>query len=325
MGGSTISKKKIFKKLINMFKNRRKYIILKKFYLKHIRNGKSVIAIFVDTILIRLVFCLILFSYTYFKTNNFLFSIIIIIQFFILYNLVLYKIYKIRLKKSREVVNFNIGKEKVYKELINKIPYEFYDYIKQALDCINMNKIEFSSEDNIDMIGFIDERKVGIKCYQFTEDYKVSVNDVRKVFLAFKKQNVDEGIIITTSSFMDDVKDFMVKLEQHINIDLYNLEKLVKLIRHTELYPSQKEIKEIILSKISDERRKIKQYQSIVISKSKVIKYMILSALIFFWGRYTPYYLYYCIISYILFILAVISLARYLSELFVSNNKEKNA
>lgn len=309
--------KKIFKK---MSRNKK----LKKYYLERMRSGKTYMAMLFDGVLFKLIFLLITYVFFYIRTESIWFSGIISVQFVILYILVFYKVRKIRLSKAKEKIDYQVAKKKIYKDLINQPPYEFIEEIKTNLEKCEISDLEISNDRDIELIGYFKNNKIAIKCLQFSSDYKVNTNVVREFFLALKRNKLDEGIIITTSSFSEDAKAFLPKLEEHADIHTINMENLINIKKKAKTYPTEKEIEKIILNQIADKKRKLKEYRDTVLSKGKSTKYFLLALIIFFFGKITPYQLYYRIVSVILVALGIVSITKYLVELLEPKEGKKN-
>lgn len=284
---------------------------IRQYYLEKSERGKTYTAIMLDSILIRIILTIVFLFYFIFTTSDFRFSVIMTIQFFILFNLIAYKIKTMRLKKSRIKVNSEIGKEEILKELLNKTPYEFIEYIRNVFDKHRIEDLKIYRQKDIDIIGEYKSHTIGIKCFQYKDDVNVSVKDIREFFLGLNELGVEEGLIVTTSSFNEDVKEFLPKLDKHVKMNIMNIDEFIKIIKKVELYPSETEIKREILNQINGRRYKLKEYRSNVLSKGKTIKYMILSLIIYLWGGVTPYQTYYTIVACLLFTLGIMSMITY--------------
>ncbi|MTI49079.1 MAG: restriction endonuclease [Firmicutes bacterium] len=301
--------------------NKRK---LKKYYLEKIGKGKTYTAILFDDILLKALFLIICTVFFYIKTSDIWFSGIISLQFLLLYIIISYKIKKVKYKKAVEKINSQVAKKKIYKDLTNETPYDFIEEIKSNLEKCNFQDLKISSEKDLDLVGDFKENKIGIKCFQYTSDYKVNANAVREFFLVLRKHELNEGMIITTSSFLDDTNELLPKLENYVKIHLLDMDDILNIMKKAETYPSNSEIEKNILNKVNHKKRKLKEYRDTVLSKGKSSRYIIIGFIIYFFGRFTPYDGYYTAISVLLFILGIVSIANYLIKLFFSENSEDN-
>ncbi len=312
---------------LKLFKSKAGDMITKKrlnnYYLRKSAKGKTYLAILFDAVFVKIIVLTGLFIFFFIRTLDLLFSSIITIQFLILYLIISYKINKVRLKSNIDKVNEEVVKKKVYKDLINKTPIEFVETIKCNLEKLDFAKLDIVSQRDLDLVGELRGKKTGIRCFQFSKDYNVGTNIIREFFLTLRQHELEQGVIITTSSFSEDVKDFLPKLKDHIDIHVIDLNRIIKIMKKAETYPSNKEIDKIILNQIAEKRKKLIEYGNTVVSKKKFAKYLIIATLILFFGRITPYKLYYQIIAVILYILGLISAGNYVLNLLKSNTKDK--
>lgn len=315
----------------DFFKSFRKYIMdkmkkrkLKRFYLEKKGNGKSYAATLFDSIVFKLLFSIASFAFFYFRTEDMWFSIIISVQFLILFSLITYKVNKIKMAKTIKKVNGQVAKREIYKDLTNETPYDFVENIRDNLGKCNIDNLEISSERDLDLIGYFHGEKIGIKCLQYNSDYKVNINIIREFFLSLRKHDLKEGIVITTSSFSEDVKDFLPKLQKHVKIHVIGLDKLIEIMKRAETYPSEKEIQSIILNEIAHKKRRLKEYRDTVLSKGKTTRYILIGIMIYFLGKATNYRIYYTAVSIILITLGIFSIGNHLLGMIKSDVEDKN-
>ncbi|MFA5524012.1 MAG: restriction endonuclease [Tissierellales bacterium] len=314
-------KNKLAKKILVVFNNLR----LKRYYNEKLGKGKIYIAIILDKLLFRLIVLIAFVLFFYFISESFSFSIVISLQFFALYVLIMHKINKDRFKKRTALVNQQVVLKKTFKELLNQAPDDFLDYIVDILNKYGFNKVIKVDGRDLDMIGSIADRKIGIKCLQYDKDYKVGSDLVRDFFVGLRKNQLNEGVIITTSTFTQEANNLLVKLKKYAFIQLVDIVGLLEIMKKANLYPSDIEIRKIVLNEISDSRMNFKNYKEVVLSKGKIVKYILLGIVMILFGRYTPYTTYYYVIAAIIFIMAIVSLILLLIDLFqVNEEKHEN-
>lgn len=306
------------KKLINGFR-------LRRYYSENSRTGKTYMAIILDKLILRVIAFIGFILIFYFISESILFSIIISIQIFILYNFILYKINKSRMQRKMDIVNQQVVLKKTHKELLNQTPQDFLDYIINVLEKYGFDSITRVNGKELDLIGIISDRKIGIKCLQYDNDYKVGVDIIRDFYVGLRNHELSEGAIITTSSFSLDAENLLAKLKKYAHIQLVDIEGLLEIMKKADLYPSEKEIKKIMLDEISDNRLNFKRYKDVVLSRGKIIKYILLGISLIIFGRFTPYSTYYNIVAIIIFFMAVASLIVLIVSLFkVNEEKHEN-
>lgn len=300
------------KKIINISNS----IKLRKYYNEKSRSGKTYIAIILDKAIFRIIVFISFVFLFYFISESFMFSILISIQVFALYNLVAYKINKSRMRKKSSLVNQQVVLKKTLRELLNQSPHDFLDYIINILEKYGFDNINKVDRRDIDIIGTISGRKIGIKCLQYDNDYKVGVDIIRDFFIALRKLELTEGVIITTSTFSQGIDNLLLKLKKYVHIQLIDIDGLIEIIKKANLYPSETEINKIILNEISDSRMNFKSYKDVILSRGKIVKYIFLGIIMIIFGRFTPYTTYYNIAAIVIFSLAIISMIILIINLF---------
>ncbi|KNF09955.1 mrr restriction system domain-containing protein [Gottschalkia purinilytica] len=302
--------KGIFNNVISSTKRFNNNLKIKKFYTEKTGNGKSYIASSMDKALLSFLIWIFIFVYIYYKSNSFFLSTIISTQFIILYIILIRKINKRKLEKNIENIDKSIILNKVYKDIIDYSPDEFVNYIKDVLEKCTLKDTQILNKKDIDLIGILNEKKLGIKCYQHNKEHNVSVSNVRSFFLELRELNIDEGIIITTSDFSDEAVEFSNKVKEHKKIKLINLNNFLNIMKKANMYPSKKQINEMILEEISDNKKRIKDYGKNVISQSNMKKCFILGIVLLAFSKITPFAKYYRIVAYVLIFLGLVSLIK---------------
>jgi len=314
-------KSKIKKKAITIINS----IRLKRYYVESLGEGKTYNAIVLDKIIFRVIILIGLIFITLIFSESFIFSVIFSVQVFILYNLIMYKINKGKLQKKMSLVNQQVVLRKTIRELLNYSPHDFLDYITDILKKYGFDSITRVDKRDLDIIGTISGRKIGIKCLQYDNDYKVGVDVLRDFFVGLKNLKLSEGVIITTSSFTQEAKNLQIKLKKYAHIQLIDPEGLIEIIKVAGLYPSESDIKKIILNEISDSKLHFKSYRDVVLSRSKIIKYIFLGISMIVFGKFTPYTSYYNLVALFIFFIAIVSMVLLLINLFkVNEEKQEN-
>lgn len=307
--------KEFLKNIKNKLSEFRKTLRLRIYYTEKQNEGKTYIAALIDKVIVRVLIIFILFFAIYIKTNSALFSVLITVQLYMLYHFLAYRINKNKMKKKIEKTNKVVVEEKILKDLINKSPYDFINFIKELLQKCGLKDIKILNRKDIDIIATLSKQKVGIKCFQYNTDYKVGINNIRDFFLELRHLKIKEGIIITTSAFSKDIDSFLPKIANYVSIKLFDLEDITRLMQKAELYPSESEIKRIVLSEISENRPKLANYKETVLSKNKILKYFLIGTILQVFSRITPYKMYYKIASYLLIFIGIVTLIGFVINL----------
>ena len=297
---------------------------IRRYYSKEINKGKSYIGSLLDKIIMSLIIFVALLIYIYIKTNNIVISSIISIQFIIIYAIVFQKISQKKIDESIACIDKKLVKEKIYKNLIDQTPYAYVEYIEKALKGFSINNTRIYNEKGIDIIGEIREKQIGVKCFQYKEDHKVDVNDVKEFFIELRNKDIKKGMLITTSYFTEDVKLFFKRLEEYIDVKLVDMDELLSKIKKTEIYPSKSEIEKIILQKIRDNRAKVRNEGKKIVSRDSTKKCIISGLMLILFGKITPYEGYYNIVGYVLISLGLVPIIKSAIEVIVFVDVEEN-
>ncbi|AFS78264.1 mrr restriction system domain-containing protein [Gottschalkia acidurici 9a] len=297
---------------------------IRRYYSEEINKGKSYIGSLLDKIIMSLIIFVSLLIYIYIKTNNIVISSIISIQFLIIYAIVFQKISQKKIDESIACIDKKLVKEKIYKNLIDQTPYAYVEYIEKTLKGFSINNTKIYNEKGIDIVGKIREKQIGVKCFQYKEDHKVDVNDVKEFFIELRNKNIKKGMLITTSSFTEDVKLFFKRLEEHVDVKLVDMDELLNKMKKTEIYPSKSEIEKIILQKIRDNRVKVRNESKKIVSRDSTKKCIISGLMLILFGKITPYEGYYNIVGYILISLGLVPIIKSAIEVIVFVDVEEN-
>lgn len=314
--------------MINFRKNFKKKLIkkvndlrLKRYYYEKTGEGKTYLAMILDKVIFKIILFSFLIMFFYYISKSFWFSLIISIQIFILYNFVAYKTNKLKYRKIIRTVNRQVVLRKFFKELLNYSPHDYIDYIVEILEKYGVENIEKLERRDIDIICTLSGEKIGVKCFQYDNDYKVGVDIIRDFYIGLRKLHINKGVIITTSSFTQETIILSEKLKKHLHIQLVGIEEIIDIIDKAKIYPSDSEIKNIILNEISDNKIHFNTYKDVILSKNKILKYILLGVSMIIFGNFTPYKLYYIVVGYIIFGIALLSIIKLLNDLFKANEE----
>ncbi|WP_066506514.1 restriction endonuclease [Abyssisolibacter fermentans] len=304
--------KKSIVKMCNEFSRKQK---LKKYYRSYNNQDKTMISDIVDYFVV--LFTLFLISFIYFAiiTKSLLISITIsVVIIFIVFIVLFYFKRQQRIKKIK-IINEKVALNEIIKELTNKSPYEFSNFMKDVFEKSGITELTVMYENEIDMIGIYNRKKIGIKIFQLKEDYKVSLKDLKSFFIFLRKHNINSGIVFTTSFFLKEVDTLVKRIGDTVNVQLINKDEILDLYSKANMYPNIKYIQKTILDIIEDSKKEVKKKRLSVVSSSKKIFTYFLTGIIISWmGNITPYSLYYRVASIILYLLGILSIIVMLSR-----------
>lgn len=296
---------------INYLQNSNKRI-LKNYYSKEIRKGRSYRAASIDKILFFiLIFGLLAIILTV-KSNNFLLSIYmsLLISFFTINMGIL--ISRKRKEKKISIINDELKNKKVIREISHLNKGGFVNYIKLILDEYYNMEFEYSNMP-LDLIGTINNEQYGVKCIKLTTDEKVTLRDLDMFMREMKNSNLDEGILITNSYFRDDVKE-------EANIILFDIDNIKEILKSINKYPTEEEINAYIIDRHVDKRKALKE-QITTVNKRKIFQLYGIFIVFYIISFVVKYSIYYKIMSVFVFVIATVLAGYKLSE-YVSLNRK---
>lgn len=282
-------------------KNRRNRNI-KNYYLKKMKNGKSYNAVLIDSLFVKIIFTSIFFLFTYYVFKKI--SVAIIISIFIFVGLLYsnYHIKKHRFKTKTMEINDDLGKKRIIKEISCQTNYEFAQYIKGILETYYSTKFTYLDGSDIDFVGDLNGEGIGIKCIRLSQDERLTKRDVKSFKHSLEKANLKNGIFLTSSYFVDEIK-----LETINNIILLDFDDLINIIKDVNLFPTKEEIEEHILSRYAENKRKLLESKERIFKSNKIKKYLLLSLCLFVLSKITTYSSYYLVMAIIALLLGLIS------------------
>lgn len=282
--------------------------ILKNYYSKEMRKGKTYRASLVDRIIFSAILYIGLIAILYIRTNKFLLSFYMSTISFYFLSIYVFKVYKKIKSKKTDEIKENLKKEKLLKELSNLKQAEFKDYVKKLFEKYYNIELEYE-EFPIDLQCEIEGERYKIKCFKLDDNEKVYLRDIDIFIKELRNTDSDEGILVTNSSFTEDVKEIS-------NILTYDLEKMLEMIKQTDFYPQDGEIEEYIIESFIDNRNVIKK-QVKTLNLNKIIKLYIVSIIFYIFSYIVVYKPYYKIASLSTFIIATLLLSYKFSEYII--------
>ena len=295
----------------NYLKNTNKKI-LKNYYSKEIRKGRSYRAVTMDKVLIFIILLGLLTAFLAIKSNNFLLSLYmsLIITFFILNIGIL--VSKNRKEKKIQIINDELKSKKVVREVTHLNKGGFVNYIKLMLDEYYNIEFEYSNMP-LDLIGTINNEQYGVKCIKLTSDEKVTLRDLDMFMREMENSDLDEGILITNSYFRDDVKE-------EAKIILFDLDSIKDILKQINKYPTEEEINTYIIDRHVDRRNALKK-EITTINKKKIFQLYGIFIIFYLISFIVKYSIYYKIMSVFAFVIAT-GLAGYKISEYVSINRK---
>ncbi|MCF6464077.1 hypothetical protein [Clostridium sp. Cult1] len=291
------------------FKRIRKQMILNSYYTSRIKDGKSIHASLIDWIFVSLLLTLFFLITIFNSTKKIILSIVftMILMGIYLIILIAYK-GRVRYRKILEI-NEDIANKQITKEIAKYGNRDFFIYVKELLEKY-YNTSFFQYNSHINYIGEVDGDIYGVKCFKNSLDNKVTLKDLEHYIEEMKVKNIEDGIIVTSSYFADEVK----KETDYLLVDYDEIKKMLIKIG---AYPVKEEIEELIIDKYRYRRESIKEKLSLY-RKDKIYKFIILGIILYLISSIVDYPIYYKIMAFLSIgfgiIIGVYNLANYLTK-----------
>lgn len=291
------------------FKRIRKQMILNSYYTSRIKDGKSIHASLIDWIFVTLLLTLFFLITIFNSTKKIILSIIFTIILMGIYLIILIA-YKARVRYRKIIeINEDIANKQITKEIAKYGNRDYFIYVKELLEKY-YNTSFFQYNSHINYIGEVDGDIYGVKCFKNSLDNNVTLKDLEHYIEEMKVKNIEDGIIVTSSYFADEVK----KETDYLLVDYDEIKKMLIKIG---AYPVKEEIEELIIDKYRYRRESVKEKLSFY-RKDKIYKFIILGIILYLISSIVDYPIYYKIMAFLsvgfgIFI-GVYNLANYLTK-----------
>lgn len=279
------------------FKKIKKNLILNSYYSQKMKDGKTMKASIFDWIFITMVLILFFLITIFNLTKSIIWSIVITGVLVGVYLMGLVSIKNKTRKKAIDIINEKIWEEEIVKRINKYSEYDYLLYVKDLLEeYYNCKLIEY--DNNIDFIGEINKEVYGVKCIKSSLESQTNLKDLEYYIRGMKKNNIEEGIIVSNSYFNEEVTE-------RTNYLLIDFEQIKNMLKKIDEFPSSEELEDKIIIKYQDEKASLKEKLSIY-KKDKIYKFILLGIALYFISPLVSYTLYYKIMGIILISVGVI-------------------
>ncbi|HLS52913.1 MAG TPA: restriction endonuclease [Tissierellaceae bacterium] len=279
--------------------------ILKNYYSKEIRRGKTYRAYLVDKILLIFLIYFGLSIYLSLKTGYIFLSFYMVgmTLFFLIY---LIKIYINRRDREKiKAINENLKRKKLIRDFSNLTRNGFIKFVQDLLVAHFDTEI-IETDGDIDFIGTIDGDNFGVKCIKYNMDDKVPLRELNNFTRELKRLNISDGILITNSYFRDDVRD-------EARVIIYDFDNIVEMLKSIGEYPSDKDMENYIIDRFLGRRNSVRQ-QVRQINKKKILQLYGIFVIFYTLSFVVRFSMYYRIIAVLVFVFTTIVVGYKFSE-----------
>lgn len=290
-------------KEISLINNRKN--ILKNYYSKELRKGKTYRASNMDRVLMYGIFFIILSGILIVKSNKISLSIFmsaIAVYLFIKINSYLFK--KSKSKKINEI-NEELKKQKIIREFSNLNKEDFIQYIQKLLEDYYNIEVE-KSELPLDLKFTKNEEVFGVKCAKYNMEDKVGARELEIFINDLNRLKLDDGILITNTHFADGLKE-------NSKIILLDFDNIVEVLKDLNKYPTDKDMEDYIVDRFIDRRNDIKSHVK-EFNKRKIIQLYGLCAVFYLLSYFISFPMYYRIMAVLSFVIATLISGYKISE-----------
>lgn len=292
-------------------KNNRKKI-LKNFYSKQMRKGKTFRANFIDKLffygLLFLAITFLLIS----NSDDFLLSLYMSSLFIFFFFKAFSKLNSKRQEKKIKDINEELKRGKILKEYDNFSNEDFVNNIKNILE--EYLKVDIDDANPpMDLKFCLEGDLYGVKCLHSTNEYRVASREIGIFLRELKEKGIEKAIFITNSYFID-------KERYKDRIRLYDFDDIVDILKKIDKYPTDLDIENYIVDRFLDRRSTIKK-EIKRLNNKKIIQLYIIAVIFYLMSYFVRYQVYYKGVAIAAFIFATILGALSLSEYIYIEDK----
>lgn len=287
---------------MNKEMNQKKYI---KHYIEETLKSRKYFSYRLDLILIKTIITIIFFLLIYSRTLSLIFSILISAQIFLMITLINKKILSNRQRRGKKLVFDRIRKNIFIEKIYNMTKTEFDKYVKLILKKSGYLKIE--KEEKELFSGYINNNKIAIKIFYMYEGAKVELSDIRDFIIEALDLNYKYALIVSPHIINEKALENIEILQNKINIEIYNQEKLYSITNDFGLLPDNDDLY-YKLADFKPVRKKTKIIKTNIFGLNKIIIYSLSALFFYLTGKITYFNTYNTYISYYFIILVVITI-----------------
>ena len=270
------------------YKNIKRNIALNNYYTTRTKKGKSIYATILDWFFTVLIVLFLSFIAIFTLIDRFILTIIVSIFLTSIYVSLSIKWNRKLNNKKINKINEEIANKQVLKNLAKYSNRDFTLFVKGLLEKY-YDTTFFEYNKHIDFMGEINGEIYGVKCLKNSLENQVFPRDLDYFIREMEKKDIEEGIIVTSSTFADEIKDRW----DYILIDFEYIKKILKEIGS---FPSDEEVEELIIAKYNTRNEYLKKGITTV-NKHKIFRFIILGVILTIFSNFVIYERYYKIIG----------------------------
>ena len=272
-------------------KDIRRRIILHSYYTRKIKDGKSSQAALVDWIF-SILFLVLFFLITIFNSTRSVLASVSITMILLSFYIIVMVAWRGRVRARRIVaINEQLATERISGQLDKYSNRDFITYVRDLLESYYSTKFD-EYKDNIDLVGEIDGEIYGVKCIKAPAGTRVTLKNMEYFILDMEGNGIREGIVVTNTSFADEVREET----DYLLMGLEQIEDMLKMAK--EGYPSREEIEDLIIDRYDMGRKELMGNIGFR-GKGKAYKFILLGVVFYLVSPLVSYPLYYKVVAFI--------------------------
>lgn len=309
---------------LNQFKgykrNRDNSRRFRSYYMTSKEDTRSNSAKIIDFSLIRIFLFFLFFIVTYIYLNHLSIALFVSVLMLLLFHYISIGIRNKKLESIKIQKRRNVASQKVYQEILNRTEAELKKFSLELYSKLGFSNVRhiYNSHNILVCQGLYNGEKMLLSFYVYKNDFYVEMKEIKEILSRLHEMDIKRNVVITTSDFTKDAYDFVNLLNKNYRVLLLNKERMLKLIESCDMFPTDKEIDELIENKISRRNALWKKYKIALLSNKKSKSYFFLSLFLIIAAFYTPYPIYYMTVAGLSMGLTVIT---FISALTIKKDK----
>ncbi|MGB4352207.1 MAG: hypothetical protein ACOXZT_03690 [Tissierellaceae bacterium] len=280
-------------KEISIINNRKR--ILKNYYSKELRKGKTYRASLLDKVLFYTIIFIGLTGYLFAKSKELLPSIFLSALLLYFIRISTSQLFKKSKEKKISAINEGLKKKKLIREFSNLNKEGFINYIKILFKDYYDTEVE-DADLPLDLQLTKEGDVFGIKCIKASMEDRIGTRELEVFHRELKSLGLEDGILVTNTHFTEGLKN-------NTRLILLGFDDIVEILKEIDRYPSDQDMEDYIVDRFIDRRNSIKS-QVKSFNKRKIIQLYGLCAIFYILSFFIPFARYYKLMAVLSFLIA---------------------
>ncbi len=279
--------------------------ILKNYYSKEMRRGKTYRAALADRLFFYIFLSISIGTILVLKTGKVVSYLYISILMFLL-SIGVSGLFSQK-KKRKKIIEINEGikKRKLIKEFSSFSKDNFTDYIGELVE--KYYNIDVKKETlSLDLSGIIQGKRYGIKCIKIGMEERVGLRELENFYIDLRMSGFDTGILFTNSYFREDIRE-------NAKVLLYDFDDIISMLRKLDRYPTDEDVEAYIVDRFMDRRSRVRE-EVRNIDKKKILQFYGIFVTFYILSYFINYPRYYKLMAIMSFVIGTVISGYKISE-----------